>query len=189
MRVLGLSGSLRRESHNRALLRAAAASLPPGAELVVWDRIAELPAYDEDLDAAPGPEPVRALREAIAAADAVLIATPEYNASLPGALKNALDWASRPYATNPLRGKPAAVVGASTGLFGAVWAQAEARKVLTTIGAEVLERELPVGQADAAFDADGLLRDPDAQAVLGEIVGELVARAGVGVAEQVSEAA
>ncbi|HEX4806885.1 MAG TPA: NADPH-dependent FMN reductase [Conexibacter sp.] len=189
MRVLGLSGSLRRDSHNRALLRAAAAALPPGAELVEWDRVAELPAYDEDLDAAPVPEPVRALREAIAGADAVLIATPEYNASLPGALKNALDWASRPHATNPLRGKPAAVVGASTGLFGAVWAQAEARKVLKTIGAEVLERELPVGQAHAAFDADGLLRDPDLAAALEQIVGELVARAGVGVAEQVAEAA
>lgn len=177
MRVLGLSGSLRRDSHNRALLRAAGAALPAGAELTAWDRIAELPAYDEDLDAAPVPEPVRALREAIAAADAVLIATPEYNASLPGALKNALDWASRPHAANPLRGKPAAVVGASTGLFGAVWAQAEARKVLTTIGADVLERELPVGLADEAFDGDGALRDPAQQEALQELVAELVAQA------------
>jgi len=176
MRVLGLSGSLRRDSHNRALLRAAAAALPPGAELVAWDRIPELPAYDEDLDAAlvPVPEPVRSLREAIAAADALLIATPEYNASLPGGLKNALDWASRPFAKNPLRGKPAAVVGASTGLFGAVWAQAEARKVLTTIGAEVLERELAVGQAGEAWAPDGTLRDPEVQAALEQIVGELV---------------
>jgi chromate reductase, NAD(P)H dehydrogenase (quinone) len=174
MRVLGLSGSLRRDSHNRALLRAAAAALPPDAELVPWERLAELPAYDEDLDAALVPEPVRALREAIAGADAVLIATPEYNHSIPGALKNALDWASRPFATNPLRGKPAAVVGASTGLFGAVWAQAEARKVLTAIGARVLERELPVGQADSAWAPDGTLLDPDIQAALAEIVGELV---------------
>jgi len=177
MRVLGLSGSLRRDSHNRALLRAAASALPAGAELVEWPRIAELPAYDEDLDAAPAPEPVRALREAIAGADALLIATPEYNGSLPGALKNALDWASRPHATNPLRGKPAAVVGASTGLFGAVWAQAEARKVLKTIGAEVLERELPVGQAGEAWAPDGSLRDSQLQAALEEIVGELVAQA------------
>jgi len=178
MRVLGLSGSLRRDSHNRALLRAAAAALPSGAELVEWDRIAELPAYDEDLDAAsaPTPEPVRALREAIAAADAVLIATPEYNASLPGALKNALDWASRPHASNPLRGRPAAVIGASTGLFGAVWAQAEARKVLQTIGADVLDRELPVGQAHDAFDASGRLRDADLAAALEELVGALVAK-------------
>ncbi|HEX5146222.1 MAG TPA: NADPH-dependent FMN reductase, partial [Conexibacter sp.] len=175
--MLGLSGSLRRGSHNTALLRAAAASLPPDAELVEWDRIAELPAYDEDLDAASAPEPVRALREAIAGADAVLIATPEYNASLPGALKNALDWASRPHATNPLRGKPAAVVGASTGLFGAVWAQAEARKVLTTIGAQVLERELPVGQVHDAWAPDGSLQDPDLRVALAEIVGALVGRA------------
>src|SRR5215218_3351250 len=177
MRVLGLSGSLRRDSHNRALLRTAAAELRPDAELVEWDRIAELPAYDEDLDAALVPEPVRALREAIADADAILIATPEYNASLPGALKNALDWASRPHATNPLRGKPAAVVGASTGLFGAVWAQAEARKVLATIGAQVLERDLPVGQAHDAWAPDGTLLDPGLRAALGEIVRELVTQA------------
>jgi chromate reductase len=177
MRVLGLSGSLRRGSHNRALLRAAAAELPPGAELAVWDRLAELPAYDEDLDTALAPEPVRALREAIASADAVLIATPEYNASLPGALKNALDWASRPYAANPLRDKPAAVVGASTGLFGAVWAQAELRTVLATIGARVLERELPIGQADGAFDREGALRAPEQRAALAGIVDELAALA------------
>jgi chromate reductase len=191
MRVLGLSGSLRRDSHNRALLRAAAAELPPGAELQPWERIAELPAYDEDLDAAPGPapEPVRALREALADADAVLIATPEYNASLPGALKNALDWASRPHATNPLRGKPAAVVGASTGLFGAVWAQAELRKVLTTIGADVVERELPIGSAHEAFDADGRLRDPATQAALVELVGDLAERVHRSAAAHAAEAA
>jgi chromate reductase, NAD(P)H dehydrogenase (quinone) len=177
MRVLGLSGSLRRDSHNRALLRAAAAELRPDAELVEWDRVAELPAYDEDLDTASAPEAVRALREAIADADAILVATPEYNASLPGALKNALDWASRPHATNPLRGKPAAVVGASTGLFGAVWAQAEARKVLATIGANVLERDLPVGQVHDAWADDGTLLDPELRTALGEIVRELVAQA------------
>src|SRR3954454_819319 len=174
MRVLGFSGSLRRDSHNRALLRAAAATLPPDAELVVWDRLAELPAYDEDLDVAPVPEPVRALREAIAGADAILIATPEYNHSIPGALKNALDWASRPHATNPLRGKPAAVVGASTGMFGAVWAQADTRKVLSTIGARVLDAELPVPEGDERFDADGTLRDPEVEEQLGEIVTALV---------------
>lgn len=178
MRVLGLAGSLRRNSYNRKLLGAAAAALPAGAELTRWERIADVPAYDEDRDQAPEqPEAVRDLREAVAGADAVLIATPEYNASIPGALKNALDWLSRPHATNPLRGKPAAVVGASTGLFGAVWAQAEMRKVLKTIGADVVERELPVGLAHEAFDGDGRLRDPAAAATLAEIVGELVERA------------
>lgn len=183
MRVLGISGSLRRDSHNRALLRAAAALLPPGARLEPWERLAELPAYDEDVDTPLAPEPVRDLREAIAAADAVLIATPEYNASIPGALKNALDWASRPHAENPLRGKPVAVIGASTGLFGAVWAQAELRKVLSTIGAQVLDRELPVGQADAAFDADGQLADPALREALAAIVAELAAAARAPVAE------
>jgi chromate reductase, NAD(P)H dehydrogenase (quinone) len=177
MRILGLSGSLRRDAHNTRLLRAAAELLPPGAELVLFDRLKEIPPLDMDeLDAGYAPESVQALKDAIADADAVLVATPEYNGSLPGALKNALDWASRPYATNPLRGKPAAVIGASTGLFGAVWAQAEARKVLRTIGARVLERELPVGQADGAFDASGRLRDPDARAALEAVVEELLAQ-------------
>lgn len=178
MRVLGLVGSLRRGSYNGMLIDAAAEALPADAELVRWERIADLPAYDEDLDAASAPPPaVRELREAAADAEAVLIATPEYNASIPGALKNALDWLSRPHATNPLRGKPAAVIGASTGLFGAVWAQAEMRKVLKTIGADVIDRELPVGQAHEAFDSEGRLRDAATSATLGEIVGALVERA------------
>ena len=182
MRILGISGSLRRGSHNRALLRAAAAALPPGATLEVWDELAALPAYDEDLDRDPVPEIVARLRAALADADAVLIATPEYNASLPGALKNALDWASRPWPDNPLRGKPVAVIGSSTGLFGAVWAQAEVRKVLKTIGADVLEAELAVGLADDAFAEDGALADPGMQASLAEIVRDLAASETVGVA-------
>ena len=180
MKILGLAGSLRRDSHNRKLLRAAARQLPPGAELVEFDRLAEIPPYDEDLDVSPAPEPVAALREAIATADAVLIATPEYNSSVPGVLKNALDWASRPFPNNALRGKPTAVVGASTGLFGAVWAQAEARKVLGAIGADVLDVELPVGLADDAFDDQGELVDPDLHGGLGEIVAQLTAKVAAG---------
>lgn len=176
MRVLGISGSLRADSFNSGLLRAAADVLPPGASLEVFDGLKAIPPYDADDDFDPGPGPVHALREAIEAADAVLIATPEYNASIPGVLKNALDWASRPHATNPLRGKPAAVVGTSTGMFGAVWAQAEARKVLATIGARVLDVELPVPEADERFAA-GRLTDPDIEERLGEIVAELVAAA------------
>ncbi len=170
MRILGISGSLRRGSHNRALLRAAAATLPPGATLDVWDGLASIPAFDEDLEAAGVPDAVEDLKAAIRDADALLVATPEYNSSLPGALKNAMDWASRPYATNVFRDKPAAVVGSSTGLFGAVWAQAEARKVLTYMGAKVLDVELPVGMAHAAFDEDGRLADPEQQARLHAIV-------------------
>ena len=172
MKVLGLSGSLRAGSHNSRLLRAAADLLPPGVELVEFDGLKAIPPYDED-DEAAGHEAVDALRAAIAEADAVLVSTPEYNHSLPGQLKNALDWISRPIAESPLRNKPAAVVGASTGLFGAVWAQAEGRKVLAALGARVIDRELPVGQADDAFDGDRLA-DADLELELGGILAELL---------------
>jgi chromate reductase len=139
----------------------------------VWDRLAELPAFNEDQETSP-PRPVRDFLAEIEGADALLIATPEYNASLPGALKNALDWASRPFPENVLRDKPAAVIGASTGLFGAVWAQAEVRKVLRASGAHVIESELPVGMADTAFTEEGALADPELQGRLGELAEDLV---------------
>ena len=172
MRILGISGSARQDSHNTKLLRAAATALPAGAELVEWNGLAALPIFDEDLEAVR-PDVVAELHEAIAAADAVLVATPEYNQSIPGGLKNALDWASRPYATNPLRDKPALVMGASTGLFGAVWAQAEARKVLAATGARVLEHEFGVGLADGAFAEDGTLLDTELTDRLGRALEEL----------------
>lgn len=167
MIVFGLCGSLRQGSYNRQLLDAAGAELPAGVNLEVFEGLAEIPPYNEDI-AAPGG--VQMLRQAISRADAVLIATPEYNASLPGQLKNALDWASRPFPNNSLRHKPAAVIGASTGLFGAVWAQAELRKVLKTIGADVLDEELPVGQAHDAFTNDGNLADPQLRAALTDLI-------------------
>ncbi len=176
MRVLAISGSLRRDSWNTTLLRAAADTLPAGVELVLHEDLGSIPPFSEDDEHDPHGS-VRALRDAVARADAVLIATPEYNHSLPGVLKNALDWVSRPSATNPLRGKPAAVVGTSTGLFGAVWAQAEVRKVLDAIGADVVDRELPVGQAAQAFDGEGRLVEPALHAELVSIVAELVAAA------------
>jgi chromate reductase len=174
-RILGISGSLRGGSHNALLLRAAAEGLPAGAELEVWRGLREIPAYDEDLDRGPAPAAVSALRQAVAAADAVLFATPEYNHSIPGALKNALDWASRPLATNPFRDKPVAVVGSSTGLFGAVWSQAELRKVLAAMGARVLDAELAVGHARDKFDADGRLLDDDVREALDAIATALAA--------------
>jgi chromate reductase len=178
MRVLGISGSLRRDSHNAALLRAAAERLPAGAELVVFERLAEIPPYDEDVEAAgPAPEAVRELREAIRAADAVLIATPEYNHSIPGQLKNALDWASRPAGQSALSGKPAAVIGASTGMFGAVWAQAETRKVLGAMGGRVIEAELPITHAHQLRNEDRLQLDPDQSAQLTDLLAQLVADA------------
>lgn len=175
MRVLGLCGSLRSGSYNRRLLHAAGAQLPDDVTFDIYVGLEDVPAYDEDLGDTPAA--VSALRAAIAAADVVLVATPEYNSSLPGLLKNALDWASRPFPDNALRAKPAAVVGASTGLFGAVWAQAETRKVLNAIGADVLDEELPVGQAHQAFTAEGEIVDPDIRAALARLVDQLLSRA------------
>jgi len=178
LRILGISGSLRRDSHNTSLLRAAARLLPPGVELEVYEGLRELPPYDSDHDVEPADPAVARLREAIAGADGLVIATPEYNGSVPGVLKNALDWASRPFPDSSLRGKPVAVIGASTGLFGAVWAQAETRKVLGVIGADVIDGELPVGQADSAFADDGELIDREQHAALADLINVLAARAG-----------
>src|SRR5829696_73977 len=177
MKVLAISGSLRRDSHNTTLLRAAAELLPPSVELEIFDGLKAVEPYDEDDDHGPGPFGVRALREAIEAADAILIATPEYNHSVPGQLKNAFDWASRPKGENALWGKPAAVVGASTGMFGAVWSQAEARKVLGATGARVIDQELPIGRAQDAFTGDGRLKDPELRERFEQILDQLASLA------------
>jgi chromate reductase, NAD(P)H dehydrogenase (quinone) len=169
MRVLGVSGSLREESYNTKLLRAAEELLLDGVEFELWDRLKAVEPFDEDDEAAPPPGAVR-WREAIANADALLFATPEYNHSIPGQLKNAVDWASRPFATAVLWNKPVAVIGASTGMFGAVWAQAELRKVLSAAGARVLPGELAVGHAHLRFDEAGRLADVDARAGLAQVV-------------------
>ena len=177
MRVLGISGSLRRGSLNSALLRAAAERLPAGAEWSEFEGLREIPPYDEDVELTETPAAVRELREAIREADAVLIATPEYNHSIPGLLKNALDWASRPAGQSALNGKPAAAIGASTGMFGAVWAQAETRKVLGAMGARVVEAELPVTRADQLLVNGRLELDPQQSEQLEELLAELVAAA------------
>jgi chromate reductase len=157
MKLLGIVGSLRPESYNRRLMDAAAELLPAGVELEVWDGLRDVPPFDEeDREATDAPLAVRSLRAEIAGADGVLFATPEYNGSIPGQLKNALDWVSVPFEHNVLRNKPVAVIGTSTGMFGAVWAQAELRKVLGLIGARAVDRDTPVPLAESAFADGGL---------------------------------
>ena len=176
MRVLGISGSLRRDSHNTTLLRHAGELFgAEGAEFEIYDGLRELPPYDEDDDVENGPEAVAQLRAAVAEADAVFFVTPEYNSSIPGALKNAIDWLSRPRATSVMNNKPVAVIGASTGMFGAVWAQAELRKVLGATGARVVPGEVALGHAHTRFDDDGRLNDPNLDEQVHEVVRNLTA--------------
>jgi chromate reductase len=175
MKVLAISGSLRSDSHNRKLLLAAAELFPGDVEVEIWDGLKEVPAYDEDDDGDQAPAAVARLRAAIAGADALFFSTPEYNHSVPGVLKNAIDWASRPAGSSAFMNKPVAVVGASTGAFGAVWAQAELRKVLASTGARVVEGELALGHAHQRFDADGALVDANLREELQEVVDTLVA--------------
>lgn len=173
MNLLGISGSLRKESHNTSLLRAAAELTAPGAQLKVYSGLREIPPYDQDIETDPAPAAVAALRDAIAAADAVVFSTPEYNHSIPGQLKNALDWLSRQPGEDVFRDKPVLVVGASAGIFGAVWAQAELRKVLGAMGAKVVEGELPIGQAHEAFTDTGALVDEDQVEALTALLDQL----------------
>lgn len=178
MRVLGISGSLRRDSYNTKLLRHAGELFADeGVQFEIYDGLKDLPPYDEDDDAAGAPEAVSRIREAVRGADAVFFTTPEYNSSIPGALKNALDWVSRPYATNAMQNKPVAVIGASAGTFGAVWAQAELRKVLGAMGARVAEGEVVVGRAMDRFDAQDRLNEPNLEEEVREIARTLIAAA------------
>src|SRR6267378_4632682 len=160
MRVLGISGSLRRDSYNTSLLRHA-------GDL----------SDAEDYDTEDAPEAVSRIRAAVRDADAVFFVTPEYNSSIPGALKNALDWISRPFASNPLRYKPVAVIGVSSGMFGAVWAQADLRKVLGAIGARVTEGEVAVGNAGERVDENGRLTEPNLEQEVHEVIATLLSDA------------
>lgn len=163
MRLLAISGSLRDQSFNSALARAAVELAPSGVEVDLYDRLGEVPHYDADLDVdgEEAPDSVRDLRERIAVADALLFVTPEYNGSVSGVLKNAVDWASRPPGGGSvLWGKTAAVAGATTGQYGAIWAQQDLRRILGIAGARVIEGELPVARAQNVFDGTGELRDP-----------------------------
>jgi chromate reductase len=174
MRILAIPGSVRRDSHNLRLLRHAAERAPEGVEIEVYTGLKSIPPYDEDDDVQPAPAPVAELRRLVAEADGILIATPEYNSSIPGVLKNAIDWVSRPRASTPFQNKPAAVIGASTGQFGAVWAQAELRKVLGSTGARVVDLDLPLAKAHEAFDEDDALTSAQHHVRLDEVIEALV---------------
>jgi chromate reductase len=176
MRILGVSGSLRADSYNTSLLRAAIEAAPEGVELELSEGIGDLPIYDQDLEHDP-PESVNRLRADWAAADAILFATPEYNGSVPGGLKNAIDWASRPRLEAALINKNVAVIGASNGQFGAMWAQADLRKILGVAGARVIGDELPVTHAHEKFDHQGRLLDGELFERLRLLLGTLAAEA------------
>jgi chromate reductase len=175
MKILAISGSLRAASYNTALLRAAAELAPSDVQVELYEDLESLPPYNEDHDTDLPPAEVRRLREQIAAADAVLISTPEFNGTMPGQMKHAVDWASRPYGKDSsLWGKPAAVIGASVTDYGAIWAQDHLRKALGIASARVLDVELPVAKANLRFDDDGVLTDLELRDRLAEIVGDLV---------------
>ena len=176
MQVLAFSGSLRERSYNTALARAAVDLAPAGVDVDLYDGLAELPPYDEDLDGEDAPASVRELRERIAQADALLFVTPEYNGSIPGVLKNAIDWASRPpRGRAAIWGKTAAIAGATTGQYGAIWAQQDLRRVLGIAGARVIDGEMPVARAQDAFDESGQLTDSRVAARLAAQLDALVA--------------
>lgn len=177
LRVLGISGSLRKGSFNTAVLRAAVELAPPGMTIETAD-LRAIPLYDEDVRAAGVPDAVQKLRGAIAAADALLIVTPEYNYSIPGVLKNAIDWASRPIRESSLTNQTVSVIGASNGQFGAMWAQADLRKILGTAGARVVGDELPVARASEKFDPEGRLLDGELFERLRLVLGTLASEAG-----------
>ena len=178
MQILGIAGSLRSGSHNRALIRAARELAPAGVEIVDFD-LYELPFYDGDVEAAGDPVSVTAFKEAIRVADALLIATPEYNRGIPGVLKNAIDWASRPALASPLAGKPVGIMGASTGRGGTRRAQQQLRDALEFPRAVVLdEPQVLVPEAFMRFDEHGELVDEETRSSIAELLDSLAVVAG-----------
>ena len=176
MRILGIPGSLRAGSYNRALLRATEELAPPGWSFETFE-IRDIPHYDGDVEAQGDPEPVAELKDAIRDADALLIATPEYNRGIPGVLKNAIDWASRPPFGSPLTNKPVAVMGTSPGMGGTRKAQQQVRDALAFSKADtVAEPEVALPQSYELFDDEGRLEDPQAQAAVSALVDALVQR-------------
>src|SRR5438552_5981580 len=168
--VLGIAGSLRAGSFNRSLLRAAQELAPAGMQITAFD-LAPIPLYNADVEAKGDPEPVGALKSAIRRADALLIVTPEYNFGMPGVLKNAIDWASRPPRSSVLMGKPAAIMGATPGMGGTGRAQLQLRQAfLFTQTLAVLSPEVLVARAGEKFDASGRLTDEKTRQIVGQLL-------------------
>jgi chromate reductase len=175
MRILAISGSLRAASYNTALLAAAAELAPEGVEVELYEDLESLPPYNEDRDSDQPPAEVTRLRAAIETADAVLFATPEYNTTMPGQIKQVVDWASRPHGPSaPLWGKPAAAMGASVTDYGAMWAQDHLRKALGLAGARVLQQELAVPRAAERFNERGRLTHEETREQLAGLLEDLV---------------
>ncbi len=175
MRILAISGSLRRDSHNSALLRAAATLLPPGVDLLLYDGLREIPPYDDDHLLLPVPAAVGRLRDETDGADAVLIATPEYNRSIPGALKNAIDWASRPYGTNAFASKPSAVIGASPGKIGTAVGQQHLRSIMAFCNSPQMNSvEAYIQFEPGLVTADGSVTNPKTEEFLRKYMTEFL---------------
>lgn len=172
--VLVLVGSLRAASVNRQLAELAIESAPEGVRLQLFDRLGELPFYNEDIDNDGVAEPVTALRRAAAEADAALVVTPEYNGSIPGVLKNAIDWLSRPYGNGALKGKPLAVIGTALGQYGGVWAQDETRKSFGIAGPSVVE-DLKLAVPSGDFGGGHPREHDEVAATVRDIIGKLAA--------------
>ncbi|MET0936574.1 MAG: NADPH-dependent FMN reductase [Luteibacter sp.] len=177
VKVLVLVGSLRAQSVNRQLAELAADVAPEGVTLVPFDRLGELPFYNEDIDNDDVAESVKALRQVAADADAALVVTPEYNGSIPGVLKNAIDWLSRPFGNGALKGKPAAVIGGSYGQYGGVWAHDETRKTLGFSGPRVIE-DLKLSVPFKSLDGKHPRENAEVAAKVGDVVGKLAAEVG-----------
>lgn len=172
--VVGIAGSLRAGSHNRALLRLAAEVAPPGMAIRAWEGLGGIPLYDGDLEDRGMPAPVAAMKAEIERAGAVLVVTPEYSHSIPGVLKNGLDWCARPPGSSSFKGKVVAITGASPGAMATVRAQADLRRVLAAMGAIVVPApEVLVGQADRKRDASGAYTDEGTRKFLGKLLEEL----------------
>jgi NAD(P)H-dependent FMN reductase len=173
-KVLVLLGSLRAASINRQLAELAVETAPDGVSLQLFDRLGELPFYNEDIDNDEVGEAVAALRAVAADADAALVVTPEYNGSIPGVLKNAIDWLSRPFGDSALKGKPAAVIGGSFGQYGGVWAHDETRKSFGIAGPRIVE-DLKLSVPFKSLDGKHPRENAEVAANLRDIVGKLAA--------------